>query len=298
MIFSKREKEAKPQKVRVVKVGTHKKTVLVLWLVMISSISFGVYKNFTAIDMHTVHEKEVIEKRIIDTNRIENFIKDFTKSYYAWENTQKSIENRTAAITNYLTTELQNLNLDTVRVDIPTSSIVEDVKIWEVSQTDSNNFVVTYEVAQTIKEGEQSQLVISSYTVTVHADSKENLVITQNPTLASVPEKSGYEPKINESDGTVDAATMNEVSEFLETFFKLYPAATEKELAYYVGDGVLESVSGDYVFSELINPVYRMSGEQVKVSLTVKYLDNRTKAAQLSQFDLVLEKDVNWKIVK
>ena len=39
------------------KVGTHKKSVLLLWAVLLSSTSFGVYKNFTAIDTHTVHEK-------------------------------------------------------------------------------------------------------------------------------------------------------------------------------------------------------------------------------------------------
>ena len=37
---------------------------------------------------------------------------------------------------------------------------------------------------------------------------------------------------------------------------------------------------------------------QGKVSVSVKYLDQRTKATQISQFDLTLEKDSNWKIVK
>ena len=77
MLFKKKDKESKPKKekrVPVMKVGTHKKTVIVLWLVLIASVSFGVYKNFTAIDMHTVHEKEVIEQRIVDTNKIENFV--------------------------------------------------------------------------------------------------------------------------------------------------------------------------------------------------------------------------------
>lgn len=86
MLFKKKDKESKPKKekkVPVMKVGTHKKTVIALWLVLIASISFGVYKNFTAIDMHTVHEKEVIEQRIVDTNKIENFVKAFAKSYYA-----------------------------------------------------------------------------------------------------------------------------------------------------------------------------------------------------------------------
>ena len=82
MLFKKKEKESKPKKekrVPVMKIGTHKKTVLTLWLVLLASVSFGVYKNFTAIDRHTVHEKEVIEQRIIDTNRIENFVRAFAR---------------------------------------------------------------------------------------------------------------------------------------------------------------------------------------------------------------------------
>lgn len=63
MIFKKKDKESKTKKekrVPVLKVGTHKKTVIALWLVLIASVSFGVYKNFTAIDMHTVHEKKLL----------------------------------------------------------------------------------------------------------------------------------------------------------------------------------------------------------------------------------------------
>lgn len=74
-----------------------------MWLVLIASVSFGRYKNSTAIDMHTVHEKEVIEQHIIDVNRIENFVKDFAKSYYSWGNNKEAIEAGTAAISNYLT---------------------------------------------------------------------------------------------------------------------------------------------------------------------------------------------------
>ena len=56
----------KEKKVRTVKVGTHQKTVIALWVVLIASVSFGVYKNFTAIDQHTTHEKEVIELQDLD----------------------------------------------------------------------------------------------------------------------------------------------------------------------------------------------------------------------------------------
>ena len=280
------------------KIGTHKKTVIALWLVLIASVSFGVYKNFTAIDMHTVHEKEVIEQRIVDTNKIENFVKAFAKSYYSWSNTQESIDARTAAINNYLTKSLQNLNVDTVRQDIPTSSTVTDVKIWDIEQAGTDKYTVTYSVDQTVTEGEQSSHNTAAYTVMVHVDADGNMVITKNPTISSMPVKSSYEPKAQETDGTMDAATTKEVTEFLETFFKLYPTATERELAYYVSGNALAPVSGDYLYSELINPLFTMDEDTVKVSVSVKYLDQKTKAAQISQFDLKLKKtDGNWKII-
>ena len=300
MKFKKKEKETKPNKVKkvlVMKVGTHKKTVIALWLVLIASVSFGVYKNFTAIDMHTIHEKEVIEQHIIDTNRIENFVKDFAKSYYSWNNNKDTIEARTAAISNYLTKALQDLNVDTVRIDIPTSSTVNDVKIWNIEQIDKDEYTVTYSVDQTVTEGEQSSRNTAAYTVTVHVDGDGNMVITKNPTISSMPVKSSYEPKAQETDGTMDAAITEEVTEFLETFFKLYPTATEKELSYYVSGNALAPVSGDYLYSELINPLFTMDGDTVKVSISVKYLDQKTKAAQISQFDLILKKDSNWRII-
>ncbi|MCR0140311.1 conjugal transfer protein [[Clostridium] innocuum] len=296
-MFKKKEKPVKEKKVRTVKVGTHKKSVIALWVVLIASVSFGVYKNFTAIDMHTVHETETIQLRLNDTNGIENFVKNFCKSYYTWDNSKEAIEARTQAISNYLTKELQDLNLDTVRTDIPTSSTVTNVLIWDIEQSGTDDFIATYEVDQQIKEGEQTNNVKATYTVKVYVDKDGDMVIIQNPTLAPAIEKSDYEPKAQEADASVDVDTVNDATAFLETFFKLYPTATEKELAYYVTGNVLEPIGRDYLFSELVNPVFTADGDNVKVKVAVKFIDNQTKATQVSQFELVLHKDSNWKIV-
>ena len=48
---------------------------------------------------------------------------------------------------------------------------------------------------------------------------------------------------------------------FLETFFKLYPTATEKELAYYVLGNVIEPIGRDYLYSELVNPIFIKDGD-------------------------------------
>ncbi len=341
----KTEKAPKNKKVRTMKVGTHKKSVLLLWAVLLASTSFGVYKNFTAIDTHTVHEKEIIQLRLNDTNGIENFVKNFAKSYYSWDTSKEAIEARTTEISKYLTKELQDLNTDTIRTDIPTSATVTNVLVWNVGQSGTDDFTVAYEVDQQVKEGEQTQAVTENYTVTVHVDKDGAMVITQNPTLAPAVQKSKYEPKVQEADVSVSSDTVKDATAFLETFFKLYPTATEKELApavqkskyepkvqeadvsvssdtvkdatafletffklyptatekelaYYVKDGVLAPVSGDYVFSELVNPVFTKDSNNLKVSVSVKYLDNKSKMTQISQYELVLHKDDNWKIVE
>lgn len=291
------KQEMKEKKIPTLKVGTHKKSVIALWAVLIVSVSFGVYKNFTAIDMHTVHEKETIQLRLNDTNGIENFVKNFCKAYYTWDNNKETLEKRTASINGYLTEELQVLNTDTIRTDIPTSSIVSDVLIWSVEQSGNDEYEVLYEVIQNIKEGDQTRSVRSSYMVTVHVDTKGNMIIVQNPTLAPMMETSDYEPKTVENDSQVDADTVSDATAFLETFFKLYPTATDKELAYYVEENVMEPVQREYQFAEVLNPVFTKDGDNIKVNVSVKYLDNLTKAEQISQYELILHKDSNWKIV-
>ena len=238
-----------------------------------------------------------LDLAINDRAGIENFVKNFAKSYYTWGNSKEAIEARTQAISAYLTQELQDLNVDTVRTDIPTSSTVTDVLIWDVEQSGENAFSVTYEVDQQIKEGDQTRDVSETYTVTVHVDADGDMVIIQNPTLAPAMEKSDYEPKAQEADNSVDADTVNDAMAFLETFFKLYPTATDKELAYYVEGNALEPINGDYLFSELVNPVFTADGDNVKVSVAVKFIDNQTKATQVSQYELTLHKDSNWKII-
>ena len=299
-MFKKKEKtmkEPKEKKVRTIKVGTHKKSVLLLWAVLLASTSFGVYKNFTAIDTHTVHEKEIIQLRLNDTNGIENFVKNFAQAYYSWDTSKEAIEARTTEISKYLTKELQDLNADTIRTDIPTSATVTNVLVWNVKQSGTDDFTVAYEVDQQVKEGDQTKDVKETYTVKVHVDSNGDMVIIQNPTFAPAISKSSYEPKVNEADASIDAVTIQDATSFLETFFKLYPTATDKELAYYVAGNTLEVINGDYIYSELINPVFTQDGDNLKVKVAVKYLDNQTKATQISQFELVLHKDSNWKIV-
>ena len=274
---NKEKQLQKEKKQKVYKVNPRKKIVISLWVLLALSFSFALYKNFTAIDTHTVHETKIIEKEYVDTHKVENFVENFAKIYYTWGLDDNSIDNRTEKLKDYLTDELYALNVDTVRKDIPISSSVDQI----------------------ISEGENKKTIQSAYEVSVYVDEVGNMVLIKNPTITSIPSKSDYKPKSLESDGTVDSIMTNEINEFLTTFFKLYPTSTMSELSYYVNEGILKTIGKDYIFQELVNPIYNRKDNQVTVSLSVKYLDQQTKATQVSQFNLTLEKSSsNWKIIK
>lgn len=288
---SKKKKTSLP----VVKIGVHRKSVIALWCVLIMSLVFAVYKNFTAIDTHTVHEEKIIELRLNDTNGIANFVKDFAKVYYSWENKQESINTRKETLAEYLTSELQQLNDEVVRMDIPTSSKVTDVQIWSIKQADKD-YLVEFEVKQEITESGKVKSVAADYTVKIHVDDTGDMVIIQNPTIAKHAGKSAYETQATQTDNKISVDTMDEITDFLETFFKLYPRATETELSYYADAGTLPCINKDYVFSKILNPVFTEDEKGIRVRVYVKYIDKETKAMQISQYDMTLHKDSNWKI--
>ncbi|MDT2522418.1 conjugal transfer protein [Enterococcus raffinosus] len=294
---SKKEKTSKKKKERIVSVGKHRKMVLALWLLLFCSLAFGIYKNFTAIDQHTTHEKVVVKEKIVNTSGVENFTMDFAKEYFSWKNDKKAIEKRMDNLEQYLTEEGLTLSQDMVRADIPTSSEVQAVKILDVEKH-SEEFVVSFLVEQKITEGKKSQQVSFAYRVTIHEDKKGNHIVTSLPTTVAKPGKAKYEVKQVETNSEIDAKTTEEITEFLETFFKLYPTASGKELEYYVKNDALRPINSDLKFVELVNPVYTQNGKNVQVKVDVEYLDDLSKTTNYFQYELRLQKDGNWRIIE
>lgn len=81
--------------------------------------------------------------------------------YYSWEQSAASIEQRTENLKYYLTDELQALNADTVRSDVPVSSKVEDVQIWSVEEIRDKVYKIVYFVSQNVINEEKSSVVTS-----------------------------------------------------------------------------------------------------------------------------------------
>lgn len=295
----------KPKKTRVKRTGTKRPLVIALWGLLIVSVVFGIYNNINSVTKVINNETVVTVEKVKDTSGVWVFVRNFIWQYYTWDNSKGRIAARAEAVNAYLTPELQELNKDAVREDIPVKSSVSDMQVWSIdyvtdSAVDYSEYDVVYSVTQAITDGDGTDKVTSCYIVRVHEDADGSMVIIKNPTICAAPGKSDYQPEAIASDGSVDAGTRAEALEFLESFFALYPGATNQELSYYVRDNCLEHVEGDYIFAEIVNPLMVMEDDNIiRVSLAVKYLDNATKMAQISQYDLGLSKvNGNWVIVR
>ena len=293
---NQKEKSPKKKKERVVSVGKHRKMVLALWLLLSCSLAFGIYKNFTAIDQHTTHEKVVVKEKVVNTSGVESFTEDFAKEYFSWKNNKEVIEKRMSTLGQYLTEEGIALSQDMVREDIPTSSEVQSVKILDVKKH-SEEFVVSFLVDQKITEGKKTQEISSAYQVTIFEDGNGNHIVTSLPTMIAKPDKAKYEAKQVENDSEIDAKTTEEITEFLETFFELYPTASEKELEYYVENDAMRPINSNLKFVELVGSVFTEDGMNVQAKINAKYLDVSSKVTYFFQYKLSLQKKGNWIIV-
>jgi len=331
-LFQKKEKPAKEKSRPVLRLGAHHRLVTALWVLFIAAFVFSIYKNFTAIDIHTVHEVEVVKEQVIDTNNIESFVDNFSRVYFSWSTTEAAISERNEKLKAYLTDDLQTLNKDMITKNTTTTSAFQTFQVWSVSQADSSNYTVLFSVRQLVTEtvyetaynyttepemqevynsatGQteyretvvekqitsqtpttQQRWVMDWYTVTVHVDDTGAMVITRNPTISGAPAKSDYTPETATSDMSVSSAERTEISDFLTSFFTLYPAASEKELSYYVKDGVLKPIDKEYEFKEIKSPVYTSSDGKITARFSVLYFDNDTKATQAAQYSLTLAK--------
>lgn len=296
MIFKKNKKQ---KKLKTLTINPRKKVVIGLWILLGFSFSFAIYKHFTAIDTHTIHEETVVERELKDTNSIENVVRSFAQVYYAWTNNAEALEEREENLADFLTDDLLSLNSIMLGSELPTTSSVRNVQIWSITQQTDSDFDVTFSVTQRItNEEEEEDTIHSAFEVTVHQDEANNLVITRNPTLTTFPTKSAYQPASLENDHSLDSDTREEIDEFLSSFFTLYPTSSPSELSYYVEEDILPTIDRDYTFLELIDPVYVQEGDFIRATVTVRYQDSLTQVDQLSQYEFLLTKNDTWKIIE
>lgn len=292
-------KEKKEKKQKGKSYGLHKGRTTVLWLLFISAFVFAVYKNFTGIDRHTVHEKEVIREVVTDTNGVEKFVKDFAGYYFSWDSADTlALKGRSEALKQYMTDEIYSYAQSMINETKNTSQVAE-LDILQVSDMGDSVYRVYMEVVQNITGESGVKKVDQYYQTDVYTD-EDGMVVVTLPTLAEAGGFSEYEPESKKEVRELDYKTKEEIQGFLEDFFKVYPVSQETELKYYAKPGTVEVIAQQGIEYQEINEmkVTEYADDTAKVSVKVTYLFQSTQTRQTQQYELTLEKTDNWKIIE
>ena len=256
----------------------------------ICGFTFAVYKNFTAIDTHTVHEKEIVEWRVEDTSGVEAFVRNFAKTYYSWSGNKDSVAQRTDALTGYLTEDLQRLTADTVRSDVAVSLVRAGRSDLVCGAERRKRFCGrVHGSADDFGRQEKGTLYPaftkrwSTRTIT------EKWSLHKAPTITGKPARICIYAKKPQNPTERFLRLSENITDFLTTFYAVSDG-DRKELSYYVsGDSMPPVKCADYTFSQLKSTVLNKNGDTVTATVAVEYLDSVTQMTQISQFELVLK---------
>ncbi|MGY3779317.1 conjugal transfer protein [Isobaculum melis] len=276
------EKKKKKQKVVHITPRKNRKVFLVVgWGLLIFSVVFGVWNNFRSERIVTINETKVIQEKESDISGITNFVTDFAKTYYSFDTNGDSQKARSANLEKYLSNELLKTNTDNLK-EVKGKVSVSNVKVYSVKPIAETE----YEVMFTVQQQVQDKHVENAYTLDVYV--KDNAYsIIKNPTFVAMPKKSDYERKRDTSTDSVP--DYNKVKEFLETFFKIYPQSTKKELVYYVKDENVQEIQKNYEFVEISNLIVKENdGYQAHFYVTYKNTD--TQMLVVNEYDIQLSK--------
>lgn len=253
------------------------------WVLLICSLLFAVYKNFTAVDKETVVKEERIEEKVKNTSGVENFVRNFAQEYFSLAPDSDFQNERANQLGKYMSENLISLSEDMIK-DIDDEIEVSSVQIWGVEPLEENKFSVTFTVTQKV-EGENTS---SAYVVEVFEDGVD-YTVTRLPHVSTIPAKAEHEESYLQADDDVVVEEREKVEEFLNTFFKVYPNADENELAFYVKDEQLKPIYKNYKFLSIDNLVIESDTKgSYQVEFIVKYEDQDTNVVYSNQYRMGL----------
>lgn len=273
-----------------------------LWGLFLCAFVFAIYKNFTGIDKHTIHEKEVVKEVLSSSRHIENFALDFFKVYFTFDNKGEA---REKDLEKYVSHRLLDYSEEMGRVKQGVSSTLLFQRIWKVEKAGDGIYLVTAEVELERKEAgegeEKPEKIVkehSFYTVRVYEGKKGEMKIVELPYITELKLFSKKEFKKEVGAVTVEDKTKKEIGKFLEDFFKVYPSLERRDLKYYAEDGTMDKIGNKALefesFPELI--IKKASKDKVEVLVFVTYKRTDVEMVQTFEYDLVLRKKDNWKI--
>lgn len=265
------------------------------WSLLALSVSVGVYNGLTKVDTVTNNETKIIKEVNVDNSGVRTFVENFAKTYFSYSNGSEEKSKRQESLKQYLTEDLQSvntINLSDVS-DVQTASSVQSVQIWDISPKEEKQTNKEFIVYFTVEQKVNDKLTKTAYKVDVYKD-KESFLIVKNPSVSSLPKKAIYTTKKdNFNHDLKDMKELNKIEDFLNTFFKIYPSASKKEIVYYVKDNSIHEINKNYDFIEINQLTISKEKDGYSTHFFVVYKDKDTQLKVANEYNAIVEKDAN-----
>lgn len=288
MNLSFKKKSDKKTPLKVVKLTKFKRRTLLisfLWGFLVLSVVIGVVNNFNSARIIEKQTETVIKEKSVDVSGIATFVSNYTRTFFTWDTSTESKTARSEALARYLPDELVK-TASTNLANVQTKSAVTNVEIWNIEDLGGNQYRVLLTVYEVVGDKKQEM----SYTLTVYrSKTADSFVVSKNFTVAPKPGKAEFAPEKVTTSTVVDPKEREKITEFLTTFYTIYPTISEKELVYYVNDPTVKALSVPYEFKEIKNLVLiAEKNNSVQATFTVDYLNTVTKLIESNDYTVLL----------
>ncbi|MGN0026513.1 MAG: conjugal transfer protein, partial [Clostridium sp.] len=228
---------------------------------------------------------------------ITTFSNKFIHSYFSFSNDDNKRKERLEDLKKYMLDDIVNSTTRNIENMKGISSKVNGVDFWSIEKEEpleNNNYKVVFTVYQELEMPDKNKKWLEdNYYIIVHKD-HNNYVIIQNPTITTKPEKGMFESrKMLNADVNVSNEEKDNINNFLNMFFKVYPKASYEELGYYVKNDVKE-LKKNLEFIGLENlTISKKDDLTYNVSVNVVYKNPETQFQSMNYFEIEVMNENN-----
>jgi hypothetical protein len=254
----------------------------------------------------------------------QSFSQNFASEYFDWQNTDEGKKNRVDRLSPYLANGLdEQAGLDFNGMEWDSS--LSDSQVWNVEETGEDTALITLRVNHTLRKEtppdpkavekakkdkkpapkpkeEKSGPHEKYFVIPVKTDGK-SFVVYKVPYFIPAPNKPDIvanEP-VKEDGKIMDSQVEGEITNALNTFFKVYTSGTQEELAYYIPQGSdISTMKGIISFKEIKDIVIKQGKgkTEYQVYANVMFQENQSKGHVVYPYKITLQKEDNRFFIK
>ncbi len=222
-----------------------------------------------------------------------SFADNFAYEYFLWNPDPQAMEQRKKRLAPYLITGMDpHAGLGIEGLD--SSSKLIKSQVWNIEETGHNRAKVTLRIQYTLNENDQLLYQIKYFVVPIASDG-QSFVVYDIPYFVPAPQKPEIQPEPLKSSADIihDPTLTPAISNFLDSFFKVYASGKPEEITYFSKIQPIQGLQGtlDYVTVKKVEIYPTPQSGVVEVHTQVTFADKGRKTKFHYPYVLNIQKE-------